>query len=223
MKTLGCGVCGVALVLMVVAGVLAGGGTGQGEVKALPPPHKAGGLALEEAIAERRSVRAFLDEPLTHEEVGQLCWAGQGITDPRGHFRAAPSAGALYPLELYVVSAGGVDHYEPQKHRLKRHRSGDRRGAVQEAALHQDSVGQAPACFVIAAVVERTARKYGPRAERYCFIEAGHVAQNLLLQATSLGLGGVPVGAFSDKKVARALDLPQGQRVLYLVPMGRPR
>ncbi len=93
---------------------------------------------------------------------------------------------------------------------------------MQEAALEQDSVGQAPACMVITAVVERTARKYGRRAQRYCFIEAGHVAQNILLQATALQLAGVPVGAFEDQKIASVLKLPQTHRVLCLLPVGHP-
>ena len=223
MKTLGyCGCCAV-VVMIAIVGSSKMSAADEDTSKPLPPPVKAGRLSLEEAIAGRRSVRAFIDEPLSLEQISQLCWAGQGITDAGRRFRASPSAGALFPIELYVVTAEGVDHYLPRDHRLTRHLTGDRRGALREAALHQQAVGRAPACFVITAVVERTARKYGRRAERYCFIEAGHVAQNILLQATSLTLGGVPVGAFQDKEVARALELPESHRVLYLLPIGRPR
>ena len=122
-----------------------------------------------------------------------------------------------------MATADGVDHYEPKGHRLTRRLPGDLRQPLQLAALDQDAVGDAPAVFVITAVVERTARKYGQRAERYCFIEAGHIAQNILLQATALELAGVPVGGIDDDKVAAALRLPKDHRVLYLVPIGHPK
>ena len=190
--------------------------------KKLPEPTFVGRMSLEEVIVERRSVRSFTDEGLTLKEVSQLCWAGQGITDPERGFRASPSAGALYPIELYIVTAAGVDHYEPNGHRMTRHLPGDLRQSLQLAALDQDAVGDAAAVFVITAVVERTARKYGSRAQRYCFMEAGHVAQNILLQATALHLGGVPVGAFEDRDVAKVLKLPEDHRVMYLLPVGHP-
>ncbi len=187
---------------------------------ALPPLQTVGGMPLVQAIFQRQSVRRFLDRQLEPEQIGQLCWAAQGITDPGRGRRTAPSAGALYPLELYVVSASGVEHYLPAQHALERHLTGDLRRKLSQSALSQESVADSPVCFVIAAVVERSAVKYGERAERYCFLEAGHVAQNILLQATALGLDGVPVGAFEDHQVAAVLKLPAGQRVLYLVPVG---
>jgi SagB-type dehydrogenase family enzyme len=190
--------------------------------KDLPPPLLAGQMSLEEAVATRRSVRQFTQRSLTLKEISQLCWAGQGITDPGGRFRAAPSAGALYPIELYFVTADGVDHYQPEHHRLRRYSTGDARRPLQQAALNQEAIGDAPVCVVVAAVVKRTARKYGGRAERYCFIEAGHVAQNILLQATALHLAGVPIGAFEDEKVAAVLKLPKDHRVLYLLAIGPP-
>ncbi|MCK4659632.1 MAG: SagB/ThcOx family dehydrogenase [Phycisphaerae bacterium] len=197
-------------------------GVGQEHPKDLPAPVLTGHMPVEEAITKRRSVRDFMDVPLTLKDISQLCWAGQGITDRGRGYRASPSAGALFPIELYIVTAEGVSHYQPAKHRLKPHLTGDVRQALQGAALDQDPIGQAPLCVVIAAAVERTARKYGSRAERYCFIEAGHVAQNILLQATALKLAGVPVGAFEDVKVAKILKLPKDQRVLYLLPIGNP-
>ena len=188
----------------------------------LPAPVLAGRMSLEEAIARRRSLRQFGDRKLSVAQIAQLCWAGQGITEPDRRLRACPSAGALYPMELYVVTAAGVDHYKPVDHAMLRVISGDVRRELQGAALGQESVGDAPACVVIAAVVQRTARKYGQRAERYCYLEAGHVAQNILLQATALNLGGVTIGAFEDDKVAALLKLPKGHRVLYLLPIGHP-
>ena len=128
----------------------------------LPPPAFSGHMSLEEALAQRRSVRSFADQTLTREDISQLCWAAQGITDDREGLRTAPSAGALYPVELYVVGAECVEHYRPRGHILERYLDGDIRGALKAAALDQNSVGEAPTCMVITAVVERTARKYGP-------------------------------------------------------------
>lgn len=183
----------------------------------------AGEMSLADAIAARRSVRAFDGTPLTTDEVLQLCWAGQGVTDAGEGLRASPSAGALYPIELYIVTPDGVGHYRPKKHGVVRHLEGDLRAALQDASIDQEMIGESGACVVIAAVVERVARKYGRRAERYCTIEAGHVAQNMLLQATVLGLGSVPIGAFEDRKVAGVLKLPKGHRPTYVLAIGHAR
>ncbi len=189
----------------------------------LPSPILTGTLSLEEVLARRRSVRQFNDTPLTLAEVGQLLWAAQGLTDERG-FRTAPSAGALYPLEVYVVTAEGIFHYEPAGHRLRPVGRGDLRRALQGAALGQEAVGQGAALFVIAAVYERTARKYGvERSPRYVHLEAGHATQNLLLEAVALGLGAVPIGAFDDEQVQQVLGLPADHKPLYLVPVGHPQ
>ena len=210
--------CGLCVLMAVVTTEKGTDVSSAGKTVALPAPVLEGKMSLEQAIAHRRSARRFTEQALTVKEIGQLCWAGQGITDrERGH-RAAPSAGALYPIELYVVTAEGVDRYLPEKHELHRHLAGDHRKALETAS--QPTVGAAPACVVIAGDFEKTARKYRDRAERYCWIEAGHVAQNMLLQATALGLAGVPVGAFDDEKTAEALRLPRGWRVLYLLPIG---
>jgi len=190
-----------------------------GERISLPAPRTTGDVSLEEALANRRSIRQYGQRVLTWEEIGQLLWAAQGITSPQG-FRTAPSAGALYPLELYVVLSEGVYHYEPADHLLTRTVAGDHRMHLGDAALKQRPVYDAPAVFVIAAVYARTAVKYGDRAERYVKIEAGHAAQNLLLQATALGLGAVPIGAFYDERVQTALGLSSDEMPLYLVPVG---
>jgi len=154
--------------------------------------------------------------------VAQLCWAAQGITDQAGGGRTAPSAGALYPLTVFVVDAAGLGEYEPRLHALRDVLSGDIRGELQAAAHDQPWVGAAPVCLVIAMDVGQTAAKYGRRAERYCLLEAGHAAQNVLLQATALGLGGVPVGAFDDDRVSDLLRLPRNLRPVYLIPLGYP-
>jgi SagB-type dehydrogenase family enzyme len=187
----------------------------------LPAPRTTGPLSLEEAIAQRRSVRAFSTDSLSDDELSQLLWAAQGETDPRG-YRAAPSAGALYPLEIYLVTETGLLHYEPNSHSLTRLGEGDRREEVWRAGLEQDSLRDAPVVFVFTAVYERTARKYGARAERYVHLEAGHAAQNLLLEAVALDLGAVPIGAFDDRAVQVALSLPEDHEPLYLIPVGRP-
>lgn len=193
-----------------------------GEGMVLPPPRLESDVSLEEALSRRRSVRDYTEELLTWEELSQLLWATQGITAEWGG-RTAPSAGALYPLEVYVATAEGVYHYLPQEHRVEMVSSSDVRQALWRPALLQDWVRKAPAVFVIAAVYQRTERKYGSRAERYVKLEAGHACQNLLLQAVALDLGVVPVGAFYDDQVQTVLGLAADHEPLYLVPTGHPR
>jgi SagB-type dehydrogenase family enzyme len=190
-----------------------------GEIVDLPAPRTDSDVSLEEALATRRSAREFTDEPLTTQQISQLLWAAQGITADWGG-RTAPSAGALYPLEVYVATREGLYHYLPEGHRLQILGRTDLRAPLADAALGQTAVSDAPTVFVIAAVYARTAEKYEDRAERYVQLEAGHACQNLLLEAVALGLGAVPMGSFSDAEVARTLGLPTGQTPLYLVPVG---
>lgn len=194
---------------------------------ALPAPRTDGAFALERALQLRRSVRDFDRAPLALQDLGQLLWAAQGVT-ATGGLRTAPSAGALYPLELTVV-AGRVDglepglyRYLPDAHALAPAAAGDRRSALARAALGQSWMRDAPATIAFGAVEARTTRKYGSRGIGYVAIEVGHAAQNLLLQAQALGLGAAVVGAFDDAAVTSVLELPQAQRPLYLVPVGRP-
>jgi SagB-type dehydrogenase family enzyme len=189
----------------------------------LPDPDTTGDLSVEAAIEQRRSVRQFADEGLTREQLGQLAWAAQGITDETRGFRAAPSAGALYPIELYLVTADATYHYLPDDHALATMHEEDRRGPLAQAALGQGHVRNAPLVMVVTGVFARTAAKYGDRAERYVYMEAGHVGQNIHLQAETLGLGSVPVGAFDDAAVADCLGLPDDHAPLYLIPVGHPR
>ena len=190
---------------------------------ALPAPLRSGRVSLEEALTRRRSVREFDRRALSEQQLGQLLWAAQGITHGDG-LRTAPSAGALYPLELYVATPEGVFHYDPRKHQLQRIFRADVRPELWRAALEQNQLRDAGAVFVIAAVFDRTARKYGPaRAPRYVHMEAGHAAQNLLLQAAALNLGAVPVGAFHDEQVQKVLTLPKDHEPMYLIPVGHPR
>lgn len=194
----------------------------------LPPPAVNGTHSLERLLEQRRSVREFASAPLTLAQLGQLLWAAQGITSREG-LRTAPSAGALYPLELYVAVgevkelAPGIYRYEPRGHSLSLVDGRDRRRALAAAALNQDWIAAAPVVFVFGAVYSRTESKYGDRAGRYVPIEVGHAAENLFLQAGDLGLGTCDVGAFDDGAVARAAYLPREVTPLLLMPAGRPR
>ncbi len=205
------------IVFSLTAGIFASQAGTQETVK-LPPPRVKGTMSLEETLAKRESVRELKAPPLSWEEIGQLLWAAQGITHGDG-LRTAPSAGARYPLELYVSTPAGVYRYDPRRHEVARVLSRDARGDIRRAALNQGAL-DAPSIFIVTAYVERTAR-YGERATRYVHIEAGHAAQNLLLQATASGLAAVPVGAFDDQKVHDVLTLPPDCRVVYLIPVGR--
>lgn len=194
----------------------------QWEEITLPAPQVRGEISVEGAIARRRSKRSFTDEGLTLQEISQLLWAAQGITSEWG-FSAAPSAGALYPLEVYAATADGLYHYVPQEHKVIVESKEDLRLKLWLAGLAQDAIREAPVVFVIAAIYARTAIKYGGRAERYVKLEAGHVAENMHLQAVALGLGSVPIGAFYDDQVQAALSLPSDHEPLYLIPVGHPR
>lgn len=190
---------------------------------ALPTPRMTGEMSLEEALLKRRSVRAFTSQPLTLEEISQLLWAAQGITSDWGG-RTAPSAGALYPLELYVATPDGFTHYVPQGHRLEVRSGEDLRARLWAVSLMQSAVQEAPAVIVVTAVHARTEAKYGAqRSPRYVHLEAGHAAQNILLQAVALNLGAVPIGAFLDDQVQAVLSLPSDHRPLYLIPVGHPK
>jgi SagB-type dehydrogenase family enzyme len=198
----------------------------QAEVIKLPEPRHDSDVSLEQSLLERRSVRDYSGQPLTLQEISQLTWAAQGLTDPRG-FRTAPSAGGLYPLELYLVAGDvedlppGVYRYQPDGHQLVKTGDGDKRAGLAEAALEQEWVEEGAVDFVFTAVYERTTGKYGERGIRYVHMEAGHAAQNLCLQATALGLGAVTIGAFYDEQVSRLLNLPADEQPLYVIPVGR--
>lgn len=194
---------------------------GETSVKILPRPKTKGTISVEEAIAQRRSIRSYSSQRLTDEELSQLLWAAQGITDEKRALRAAPSAGATYPLETYAVTADGVFHYDPKKHALESVKNGDVRRELAAAAYGQSFIAKASAIIVFAAVPERTTRRYARRGTMYIHMEAGHAAQNLHLQAVALGMGSVPVGAFEDEAVAKVVGLPDNQIPLYLVPVGR--
>ena len=191
----------------------------------LPEPVYDSDVSLEETLLERRSIRDYSEEPVTLPQLSQLLWAGQGITDPSGK-RTAPSAGGLYPLEVYVVVgnvdgiSAGIYQYDPQTHTLKKIRDGDQRQALAQVALNQEWVINGAIDFVITAIYERTTGKYGERGIRYVHIEAGHAAQNICLQAVALELGAVTVGAFDDEGILEVLGLSTDEVPLYIIPVG---
>jgi SagB-type dehydrogenase family enzyme len=185
----------------------------------LPQPKRKGTVSLEEAIRGRRSVRRFSDEPVSLEDLSQILWAAQGLT--KGHFRAVPSAGALYPIELFVSTEAGVYKYVPEGHRLDDAIKRDARGELSAATFGQSFIKEAPVVLVITAVFERVKSKYGERGARYVHQESGHVAQNVCLQCAALGLGTVVVGAFYDSQVQDALGISEEFEPLYIMPIGR--
>jgi SagB-type dehydrogenase family enzyme len=184
----------------------------------LPPPKKKGTFSLEETIERRRSKRAFLPKRVSPEQIAQLLWAAQGAFH-RGK-RTVPSAGGIYPLEIYVVTREGVQHYVPQNHELEETLRGDVVPQLCQAATGQEFIREAPANIIIAADDRAMVGRYGDRAERYICIEVGHAAQNIHLQAVALGLGSAPVGAFDDEQIHSALKLPEEQRPFYIIPVG---
>jgi SagB-type dehydrogenase family enzyme len=196
------------------------------DVIKLPDPKYSSSTSVEKALRERRSVREYKNLPLMLSEVSQLLWAAQGITHPQG-FRTAPSAGALYPLEVYLVAGNvnnlpaGVYKYRPRVHELMRIAKGDKRSELSASALGQPWVADGAAVIILSAVYERTTRKYGERGVRYVHIEAGHAAQNVYLQLVSLNLGTVVVGAFDDRQVKKIIPLAPQEEPLIIMPVGR--
>lgn len=192
----------------------------------LPTPDLEGKTSLEETIHRRRSVRDYKADPLNLSKISQLLWAAQGVTDPSGK-RTAPSAGALYPLEIYIVAgnvdglAPGVYRYIPGEHALIGIIDHDPRSELYAAALKQVAVNDAPVVIVITAVYERTTGKYGDRGINYVHMEVGFAAQNIYLQAESLDLGTVFIGAFYDDQLKKALQLGDRVEPLGIMPVGK--
>ena len=196
----------------------------------LPPPSQKGSMTLEEAVARRRSIRDFTSESISQLQLSQILWSAQGITDISWKSRAVPSAGATYPLEIFIVCGrncvedidDGIYHYDVAHHSLTLHYKGDVRLELARAALDQEFIYEAPVDIAICALYERTARRYGARAERYIHMEIGHAGQNIYLQATALGLATVAIGAFHDEQVIKVLRLDKQYKPLYIMPVGKP-
>jgi len=208
----------------------------------LPSPQLKGKVSLEETILRRRSIRRYRREPLNLAQLSQILWSAQGITGTRG-FRAAPSAGATYPLEIFVVVGkqgviasevpiasgqvpeelqAGIYHYEADSHSLSLHKPADLRPDLARAALDQKFIMDAPVDIVICALYDRTSYRYGKRGERYIHMEAGHAGENVHLQAVALGVATVEVGAFDDEEVREVLGVDEQIKPLYVMPVGKP-
>jgi SagB-type dehydrogenase family enzyme len=207
--------------LVLLCGVMAGE---TDSVIRLPEPDTTGRVTVEQTLQHRRSVRAYAAQPLTLREVGQLLWAAQGVTG-EGVLRTSPSAGATYPMELYLVCGSvtglepGLYHYRPDGHSLTLLGRGDLRQKLADSALGQGSIKTAAAVLILAAQYERTTKRYGERGTRYVHMEAGHIGENVHLQCEALGLGTVMIGAFQDEKVKRLLGI--AEEPLYIMPVGR--
>jgi len=207
----------------------------------LPSPQFDGETSVEKALNERRSARSFLTEPLTLKQISQILWAAQGITkkvdtpskywlekyEYQGGYRTAPSAGALFPIDIYIVVVSvqdlspGVYKYIPKNHSLKKVVDGSIISDVYETALKQDAIKEAPASLIISSVLERTEAKYGKRAERYVYIEVGAVCENVYLQCSAIGLGTVFIGAFNDNALKAVLQLTKEENPMGIMPIGR--
>ena len=213
---------------MVILGLMFTAAPGPGaELVKLPPPSYKGAMSVEEALKARRTVRQFAARALDLRQVSQLLWGADGLSDPRGH-RTAASAGATYPLEIYLVVGergvadlpAGVYRYLVKEHALEPGVKGDLRQAVARASLHQAWMTHAPVMVVIAAEYRRCTARYGERGLMYTHMEAGHVGTNVFLQAEALGLGAGIVGAFEDQGLSQALQLPKDYVPLLVMPVG---
>lgn len=188
----------------------------------LTEPKLTGPTSLEEALAKRRSVRQFSNRPLGFAQVGQLAWAGQGITEPQRGLRTAPSAGEIYPIELYFATPEGLFVYQPRQHTLEQTITQDIRGALAAAASMQEFVARAGCDIIVAGSSRKLASQFRDKARTYMLLEAGHVAQNIQLQAVCLGLGSVPLGGIDTRAVARVCKLSKNLEAIYVISVGYP-
>jgi len=188
----------------------------------LTKPNLTGTVTFEAALAKRRSVRLFASKPLESEHIGQLAWAGQGITDKQRGLRTAPSAGETYPIDLYFATEEGLFVYRPAEHSLEQTSDQDIRAKLAAAASMQESVAMAGCDIIVAGSVRKLTSQFRNKARTYMLLEAGHIAQNIQLQAVCLDLGSVTIGGFNSKDVTRACRLPKGLEPLYIICVGHP-
>ncbi|HEX37540.1 MAG TPA: SagB/ThcOx family dehydrogenase [Candidatus Cloacimonetes bacterium] len=202
----------------------------------LPDPSYESSFSIEKALYERRSIRSYDNTTsLALQEISQLLWAAYGVTKPyekpvflRGGLKTAPSAGALYPLEIYLVAwnvdelEAGIYKYFPENHSLILTIEGDKKNQLSSAAWNQTWMEGAASAIVYSAVYSRTTDKYGSRGQdRYVCMDLGHSAQNVYLQGVALGIGTCAVGAFNDKAIKKLLTLPDEETPLYIMPIGK--
>jgi len=190
------------------------------DIQLLKPILK-GNKSLEECIYDRESVRSYMDKNIEIEKISQILWATQG---KKGEKRTVPSAGATYPLEIYVtLKDKGFFNYNVRKHSLELIIEKDLSSKLARASLDQHFIAEAYMNIIICAEFSRITWGYGQRGVRYVFIEVGHCAQNIHLEAVALGLASVPIGAFEDDQVKKVLELPKKIEPLYIIPIGYPR
>lgn len=191
---------------------------------ALLQPAKKGGISVEEAILKRRSIRRYSKKPLNLREISQILWSAYGVTSSRG-YRAAPSAGATYPMEIYILVINAEDiepglyRYNYENHSINFCKNIESFKPFVSAALGQDFVYEASINIIITAEFSRTTSIYGNRGNRYVWMEAGHIAENISLQAESLGLGTVVIGAFYDDELKKFLNIKE--EPLCIMPVGK--
>ncbi len=194
----------------------------------LPKPEYSG-MTVEETLKKRRSIRNYSTKPISKELLSQLLFAAQGITGKTYDttLRTAPSAGALYPFEVYVVVNNvqdlprGIYHYCVLDHAIELIKAGDFRDQITDAGLKQQMLGDAGVTFILSAIFDRVRHKYAERGLRYVYMEAGHISQNIYLQAVSLGMGSVCAGAFLDEKVNKLIDVDgRKEAAIYLHAVG---
>lgn len=185
-------------------------------------PSLTGTVSFEEALAKRRSVRLFARKPLESEHIGQLAWAGQGITEPQRGLRTAPSAGEIYPIDLYFATQEGLFVYRPAEHSMEQTSDQDIRGRLAAAASMQESVAMAGCDIIVAGSVRKLTGRFRTKARTYMLLEAGHIAQNIQLQAVCLDLGSVTIGGFNTKEIGRICRLPRGMEPIYIICVGYP-
>ena len=186
----------------------------------LPKPDTSGGMTLTAALSKRRSHRSFADKPVSVEQISQLCWAAQGITESKRGLRTAPSAMTKFSIGVFLVDDKAVCEYLAKQHALRPLHSGNMLAKLRESSKRSQAMGTAPLCMVLTMEVDRLKPRAGAKAERYCLMESGHVAQNVLLQAAAIGLASVPVGGIDEAKVTAALNLPKHLRPVYVLPLG---
>jgi SagB-type dehydrogenase family enzyme len=219
---------GLAFLLMIVIAVCESSSQEATDVIKLPQPRTDGGISVEKALLERRSIRSFSDEALTLEEVSSLCWAAQGVTDDNGH-RTSPSAMATYPLEIYLLAGNvtglpsGVYHYSPQGHNLTTISLGNKIPELFNSSMggKEDWRKGAPAVFIVTGVFERINKIPGQDLSRFVYVEAGTASENLLLEVVSLGLGATYTAGFDENKTREYLGLASGETPIGVLPVGR--
>ncbi len=191
------------------------------KVVQLAEPNLTGSVSFEQALTRRQNVRQFTGQPLEPAQIGQLAWAGQGITEPIKGLRTAPSIGASYPMKLYFATQEAMFAYNPQKHTLEETFSGDVRTKL-AAALKQEAVAGAGCNIIVVGSVRKVVTRYRNKARECMLLEAGHIAQNIQLQAVCLGLGSVAIGTFDTGQIRAICRLSAALEPMYIICVGYP-